>query len=95
VNEGHVTVSRRTLHLLFNAIRSFLKSHVGGRARLLLACLIALMFCINGMNVANSYVGRWFMSAIESRDSAGFSRFARLGEFVQAAEKTAPVDPHA
>ena len=78
MSEGHVTVSRHTLHLLFNAIRSFLKSHVGGRARLLLACLIALMLCINGMNVANSYVGRWFMSAIESRDSAGFTRFAWL-----------------
>lgn len=78
MNKDRVTVSGNTLRLLFKAIRNFLKSHVGGRAWLLLTCLFALMLCINGMNVANSYVGRWFMSAIESRDSAGFTRFAWL-----------------
>lgn len=31
--------------------------------------LFILMFCINGMNVVNSFVGRNFMSAIESRDT--------------------------
>ena len=54
----------------------FLKSPVGGKAKWLLAALLLLMFCINGMNVINSFVGRHFMSAIERRDSAGFVRFA-------------------
>lgn len=42
----------------------------------MLFLLLALMVCINGMNVANSFVGRWFMSAIEARDTVGFARFA-------------------
>lgn len=54
----------------------FLKSPVGGKARWLLAGLMLLMLCINGMNVANSFVGRYFMSAIEKHDSEGFVRFA-------------------
>lgn len=78
MKEKKVTINRRTLRLLFNAIRVFLSSQVGRKAWLLLFCLLSLIFCINGMNVANSYVCRWFMSAIETHDSAGFSRFAWL-----------------
>lgn len=63
---------------LMRAVGYFLTSPVGGKARWLLAGLFGLMFCINGMNVANSYVGRYFMSAIEARDSTGFVRFAWL-----------------
>lgn len=78
MNDQPVVISRQTLHRLFGAIRNFLTSTVGGKARLLLAALLVLMLGINGMNVANSFVGRYFMSAIESRDSAGFTRFAWL-----------------
>ena len=56
----------------------FMTSPVGGKAKLLAAALLFLMLCINGMNVLNSYVGRYFMSAIESRDSDGFVRYAWL-----------------
>jgi vitamin B12/bleomycin/antimicrobial peptide transport system ATP-binding/permease protein len=69
---------RHAFRRLLRAIAMFLKSHVGGRARLLLASLLVLMLAINAMNVANSYVGRFFMSAIESRDSEGFARYAWL-----------------
>ena len=44
----------------------------------MLAALLILMLGINGMNVANSFVGRYFMSAIERRDTDGFVRFAWL-----------------
>jgi putative ATP-binding cassette transporter len=37
-----------------------------------MAALFGCMFCINGMNVLNSYVGRFFMSAIEKKDMGGF-----------------------
>jgi vitamin B12/bleomycin/antimicrobial peptide transport system ATP-binding/permease protein len=70
--------NRQTVGRLVRAITRFLTSKVGGKARLLLFCLLVLMVGINGMNVANSFVGRWFMSAIESRDAAGFVRFAWL-----------------
>lgn len=77
---------RHMVRRLGTAAANFLTSPVGGKARWLLLLLLVLMLCINGMNVANSYVGRWFMSAIEARDTAGFARFAWLyaGVFVAA-----------
>ncbi len=78
MNEQKVTVSRQTFRRLLKGIANFLKSSVGGKARLMLAALLVLMLGINAMNVANSFVGRYFMSAIESRDTAGFVRFAWL-----------------
>jgi putative ATP-binding cassette transporter len=38
--------------------------------------LIILMFAINGLNVVNSFVGRYFMSAIENRNEAMFQKQA-------------------
>lgn len=78
MNEQKVAISGHTFLRLFWSIGAFLKSSVGRKARFLLAALLILMLGINGMNVANSYVGRYFMSAIESRDSEGFMRFAWL-----------------
>lgn len=71
-----ISIRLQAFRRVVGAIGNFLKSPVGGKARLLLALLLLLMIGINGMNVANSYVGRYFMSAIESRDSEGFTRFA-------------------
>lgn len=73
-----VSISHETIRRLFGSIRIFLKSSVGGKARLMLGSLLVLMLGINAMNVANSFVGRYFMSAIESRDTVGFTRFAWL-----------------
>ena len=78
MKEQKVSISRQTFRLLGRAIMVFMNSPVGGRARLLGLSLLLLMLCINGMNVINSYVGRYFMSAIESRDTAGFVRYAWL-----------------
>ena len=71
-------LSRQTFRRLLRAIGMFLNSPYGGRAKLLLASLLVLMLGINAMNVANSYVGRYFMSAIERHDSAGFVHFGWL-----------------
>lgn len=70
--------SREVFRRILRTLGLFLKSPAGGKAKWLLACLFLLMFGINGMNVVNSFVGKHFMSAIESRDSAGFVRFAWL-----------------
>lgn len=78
MNPENVHINRQTFRRLLHAVRRFLTSSVRGKAWLLLGSLIFLMLCINGMNVANSFVGRYFMSAIESRDSQGFARFAWL-----------------
>lgn len=70
------TISRKTLKRLIHTIAVFLKSRSGIKARWMLAGLLLLMVCINAMNVTNSYVGRYFMSAIEGKDSAGFAHYA-------------------
>ncbi len=43
-----------------------------------LAALIALLLSVNGLNVVNSYVGRFFMSALGERDIQRFYLFAGL-----------------
>ena len=71
-------INRKTVARLMSAIAVFLRSRTGRKARLLLAALFLLMVCINGMNVINSFVGRYFMTAIENRDEGGFFRYAWL-----------------
>jgi putative ATP-binding cassette transporter len=78
MTEPNVMINRPMFKRLLRAIINFLQSSVGGKARMMLAALLILMLGINAMNVANSYVGRYFMSSIESRDTAGFVRFAWL-----------------
>jgi len=65
-------INRLALTRLFQAIRQFAVSEVGGKAKAMFAGLIIFLFGINGLNVVNSYVGRDFMTAIERRSMSGF-----------------------
>lgn len=78
MKEPQTALNRQTFRRLAGNVGAFLKSGAGKRARWLLAGLLTLMVAINVMNVANSFVGRYFMSAIESRNWSGFTRFAWL-----------------
>jgi SNF family Na+-dependent transporter len=60
------TSNRHPVGRLVRAIGRFPISKMGGQARLLLYCLLALMVGINGMTVANSCIGRWFTSTIKA-----------------------------
>lgn len=84
MNVEHRVSFRVMLRRLGVSVWAFLTSSVGSRARWMLAALLGLMLCINGMNVVNSFVGRWFMSSIEARDTAGFAHYGWLyaGVFV-------------
>lgn len=53
-------------------ISSFASSEDGVAAKRLFALLIFSMLAINGLNVVNSYVGRDFISSVESRDMPRF-----------------------
>lgn len=57
-------------------IAAFMASDVGRHATRLSIALVLLMLAISAMNVANSYVGRDFMTSIEQRDTAGFALMA-------------------
>lgn len=67
------------------AVKIFLTSHVGQKARLLLFALLALFCSISALNVVNSFVGRHFMTAIAEKQSAEFVRQAFLYAGVFAA----------
>lgn len=70
--EQRVPLDRLTWIRFVQAVRNFVSSEVGWKARALFALLIAFLFGINGLNVINSYVARDFMTAIEHRDRAAF-----------------------
>lgn len=70
--------TRQTLRRLIAAVGTFFLSAVGSRPRWLLLALLTLMIAINAMNVANSFIGRYFMSAIEGRNRTEFIHFAWL-----------------
>ena len=76
MSEQKAAVIRQVFRQLRRAIMMFLKSPVGGKAKWLAASLLLLMLSINGMNVLNSYVGRYFMSSIEKKDTNGFVFYA-------------------
>lgn len=73
------------------AVRWFVSSEVGGRARALFLALLVLLVAINGLNVVNSYVGRDFMTAIEARSMSGFLSKALLYVCVFAGSTVAAV----
>jgi hypothetical protein len=56
----------------------FLLSPTRWRAAGALAAIVALLLTLNALNVANSYVGRNFITAIAERDRAKYTRFAIL-----------------
>jgi putative ATP-binding cassette transporter len=70
--EQRVPIDRLTWVRFVRAVRNFMSSEVGWKARSLFGLLIAFLFGINGLNVVNTYVARDFMTAIERRDRAGF-----------------------
>ena len=81
MNRGHkrthrVPISRQTLILFIRMVRNLFSSDVGTTAMAMVAVSIGLLLAINGLNVVNSYVGRYFMTAISQRDRAAFVRYA-------------------
>lgn len=91
VPSQEVVFSRQTAVRLRDAIGNFAISEVGPRAAALLGLLLAFLFTINALNVVNSYVGRYFMTAIERRDSHEFVRQALFYVGVFAASTMAAV----
>jgi putative ATP-binding cassette transporter len=74
-----VLVNRETWDHFTHWVKIFLTAEqVGGKAKWLIALLIAFLLGINALNVLNSYVGRDFMTAIEDRNQAGFVLMALL-----------------
>src|SRR5207344_2199043 len=72
-DSGDLRFGRQALLRLGRNVKTFLTSEVGAQARGFVALLLGLLLAINALNVANSYVGRDFMTSIERRDLQGFA----------------------
>lgn len=86
-----VSFNRETRLRLWRIIRSFWSSESGLAGRLLLGAMLVMLVGINVLNVVNSYVGRDFMTAIESQVMADFLRNALLYVAVFAASTAVAV----
>jgi vitamin B12/bleomycin/antimicrobial peptide transport system ATP-binding/permease protein len=73
------------------AVKLFADSEVGWKAKWMFGILLALLCGANGLTVANSYVGRNFMTAIAERHSAEFVRQAMFYVGVFAASTVVAV----
>jgi vitamin B12/bleomycin/antimicrobial peptide transport system ATP-binding/permease protein len=69
---------RVTAMRLARTVAVFANSEAGGKAKWLFAALLVLLFAANGLTVANSFVGRNFMTAIADRREPEFVRQAIL-----------------
>ena len=72
------TPNRAVATRLVVAIRTFARSEVGWRAKLIFATILVLLIGANGLKVANSFVNRNLMSAIAERHTAAFVWRAEL-----------------
>ena len=79
MTDAKPTLNRETLLRVLRMIRGIVADpDVGRKAMLYSAGLIVFLLTVNGLNVVNSYVGRFFMTAIEEHDRGGFWRYALL-----------------
>ena len=69
---------RRAGSRYLKTVRLFFHSPVGSQAARRFALLLGLLVAVNGLNVANSYVGRDFMTAVSDRRPRQFLTFAVL-----------------
>jgi vitamin B12/bleomycin/antimicrobial peptide transport system ATP-binding/permease protein len=74
--DKHETPLKITAVRFLRAVKIFMSSEAGMKARWMLAGLVLLLCGINALNVVNSYVGRNFMTAIADRKTAEFTQQA-------------------
>jgi putative ATP-binding cassette transporter len=82
---------KATVARLVRAIRAVAGSESGWKAKTMFAALILLLCGANGLNVANSYVNRSFMTSIVERNQSQFVRLAVLYIVVFAASTVVTV----
>ncbi len=81
--DAHAIPLKTTAIRFLRAVKTFARSEVGWKAKLIFTALVLLLGAANALNVVNSYVGRDFMTAIADRDMSGFVRqaFIYVGVF--------------
>ena len=82
---SRISISKNAWPRFWGMVTALARSEEGPRAKLFAALLLALLLGISALNVINSYVGRDFMTSIESREMASFVKYALLYLLVFAA----------
>ena len=88
---GRLPPLKMTAARFARAVKLFADSEVGWKAKWMFGALLALLCGANGLTVANSYVGRNFMTAIAERHTAEFVRQAMFYVAVFAASTVVAV----
>jgi vitamin B12/bleomycin/antimicrobial peptide transport system ATP-binding/permease protein len=91
MNATRVSLSKTTWLRFWGMLKALHQSPAGPQAQWFAGCLIGLLLAINGLNVVNSYVGRDFITAIESKELGGFLHYAVLYVMVFAISTMAAV----
>jgi putative ATP-binding cassette transporter len=91
MHKEKLSMIRPTLRRLRTALKKLVYSEVGPKAVGLFVMLFLLMLALNGLNVANSFVGRDFISSIEHRNLGRFQQLALIYLGVFAASSAAGV----
>jgi len=68
----NIPINEQGWGLFAQLLRNLLRSEIGGRAATLFALLIVMLLGVNALNIAGSYVGRDFMTAITERATARY-----------------------
>ncbi len=82
---SRISISKNAWPRFWGMVTALARSEEGPRAKLFAALLMSLLLAISALNVINSYVGRDFMTSIESREMASFVKYALLYLVVFAA----------
>ncbi len=73
-----ISISKNAWPRFWAMITALARSEVGPQAKIFAALLVVFLLSISVLNVINSYVGRDFMTAIESKEMGAFVKYAAL-----------------
>ncbi|HEY2772465.1 MAG TPA: SbmA/BacA-like family transporter [Candidatus Binatia bacterium] len=72
MSERPILLNSASRHRFVASVRQLARSPVGPRVKLYFCSLLLLLLTINGLNVASSFIGRDFMTAVAGRNSTEF-----------------------
>ncbi|WP_295388966.1 ABC transporter transmembrane domain-containing protein [uncultured Thiodictyon sp.] len=73
-----VSINKNAWPRFLGMLKLLAKSEAGPQAKLFAFLLLCFLLSISALNVINSYVGRDFMTAIESKQMGGFVKYALI-----------------
>lgn len=83
------TIDRNVIRRFITLAAPFFRSNMRWRAIVMVALLVGLSLTINGVNVIMSYIGRDFMTALQTKNSSLF--YWKLGEYLMAFAIATPI----